>query len=289
MTDKKDYFINLLSQYNLKPQSIKLYSIKLNNINNWINVTTEDSIRKNINKIIKFIGNIQNINDKLAYLNALIKICTDELILNRLKLVRDDLNRTKFNNYKENKKTINFISYDKILEACTPDTTINGFLLYFSVRYPVRLSLWNIRIVKTLKSMNSTDNFIYIKKNSSSLYMNDFKNVNSMGRIIIPVDHDDHIILLKYLKSLSNPVYLLYNNNQCTPFKNKDQYSRKFKQLLNHALNTEKLTMNDVRRSYESWYIQSDTYKNMENKQKDKIHERLLHTTNTAHSIYNKV
>lgn len=292
-SSSKDYFVELLSKFDLKPQSIKLYSIKLNNINKQLpeSISSQQAIKKNYKAIIKYIKSLYNINDKLAYLNALIKITENSDALFSFKELRDLLNKMKFKSYKSNKKKDDFVSYDVILDVCKPSTDINEFMLYFSVRYPVRLALWNIKIAKTLKSMNDHDNYIYVRKNGSKLYMNDFKNSNSMGRVIINIDKEDNEILLAYLKRLDKPIYLLYNNDQCHPFVSVNAYSRKFKSLLNGALNRldNPLTMNDVRRSYESFVIQSDAYKALTNTQKDEVHRRLLHNSVTAHSIYNKV
>lgn len=105
-SSSKDYFVELLSKFDLKPQSIKLYSIKLNNINKQLpeSISSQQAIKKNYKAIIKYIKSLYNINDKLAYLNALIKITENSDALFSFKELRDLLNKMKFKSYKSNKK-----------------------------------------------------------------------------------------------------------------------------------------------------------------------------------------
>ena len=49
------------------------------------------------------------------------------------------------------------------------------------------------------------------------------------------------------------------------------------------------ITVNDIRKSYETYNINSSFYNTLTNKQKQDIHFKILHNMNTAHSIYNKI
>ena len=122
--------------------------------------------------------------------------------------------------------------------------------------------------------------------------MNNFKNVATFGKQKIKVFDNDAKIIRNYLKFLkdnkvnSNKFILNYYLQvlEYSP----DMYARNLtKKLLKST--GKKITMNQVRSSYETALIQSDAYKQMSNQEKDEAHKRLLHSTYTAQSIYNKV
>ena len=48
------------------------------------------------------------------------------------------------------------------------------------------------------------------------------------------------------------------------------------------------LTINDIRKIYETELINSQQYKSMNFKQKEEAHKKLLHSFTTAHMTYNK-
>ena len=298
--DYKNKIAQELANYGLKPASVKLYSNKLNVLHDKLGIT--DFIDENMmKKILEFIENL-GLDNQLAYLNSITKINkngeTNEVLIEK----RKGLNQKKFENYKNNIKSKSFVNYKELLamtndtnfDECSIDKCLNKFLLYFSVRYPIRLSLWNLRIAKNKKDMDMNKNYILIKPKQSTIYMNDFKNVRSMGPTQILVNKTDNEVVQKYMKKIKifdrNPEFLLNNwiHGHMVQFSSSDLYSKRLKLLLKDKLDTD-ISMNDIRRSYETNLIGSDEYRQMTNKQQEEEHKKLLHGKAISHLVYNKV
>lgn len=290
-----------LSKTGLKPASVKLYSIKLNKLYNILKGKDNNNNHLlNKSNVMEFINALSSVDDKLAYLNSIIKIINNESLKNYYTNERNNLNKQKFDKYKNNVQSDDFINYDRLLDvAYKPDftqdikTVLNQMLVYMSVRYPIRLSLWNIKIAKSKKDIKPNENYLYITTKTMKFIMQNFKNIDSMGPQEIDIEKEDQIIIRNYLKYLSQYLskveYLLYNYyNKILEISSTDMYARILKRLLNKRLNRE-ITMNNIRHAYESKLMQSDEYKNMTNAEKEKAHLRLLHTGHIAEMVYNKV
>lgn len=295
-------FKELLENAGLSKNTVKLYSIKLNQLDERFKLSPE-VLTSDKSKIVKFINAIEKTDNKLAYYNAILKyldLKKNDKSKNFYLEKRNELNKKKFKSYDNNLKGCNFVDYDILLAGSTPilDSTtremLESFLLFMSIRYPLRLSLWNIRLAKSKDGLDDTKNYFLIKKNGYSFIMNDFKNVKSFGKYEFDVDKEDIPAIKMYLKRLfkmkTNPEFLLYNyyNLESIPFGSSDVYSRKLKKILKERFDKD-LTINDIRRSYESHLIQSKRYKNMTNEEQKKEHAKLLHSASVARNCYNKV
>lgn len=300
--DSKQKFVDELSKTGLSTNSIKLYSIKLNKLNKEVPILSESEIVKNKNEIIKYINRIDGKDSALATLNALIKITKDRDVNSLFIIKRNELNRKKWDAYKNNKKDASFIEYQDLLNATDnisysdmfSNDWLDGFLAYFSVRYPLRLALWDARITYKKKGLDNTKNYIFIGKNKSTLILNSFKNVKTMGPQEIPILERDEEVIRRYIRELKNvmkkPEFLFnkWKARAVEKYPNSDVYSLRIKSILKKLFDKD-ISMNDIRKSYETELIQSDAYKNMTNEQKNKEHARILHSYNVAHSVYNKV
>ena len=299
-------FIKLLGDSGLSKSSIKLYNIKLRQLDDKFNISNKDIFLEESNlkylDILKFIDSLNTNDNKLAYLNAIIKyidIIKADQYRNIFIEERNKYNKLKFKSYDNNIKNCNFVDY-KLLLAVSQDiddisikNTLETFMMFLSIRYPIRLSLWNMRITKNKKNIDDTKNYLYIKTKGYSFIMNDFKNVRSFGKYEFDLDEQDWPVIKNYLKKVSTILprqeFVLYNYYQgIIPFSSADIYSKKLKKLLKNKFKKE-LTMNDIRRSYESELIQSDRYKNMTNELQKKEHAKLLHSASVARNCYNKV
>lgn len=298
----RDFIKEELTKTGLKPASVKLYSIKLNKIYNDLNGTDNNNNHLlNKSNVINYINSLNSTDDKLAYLNAIIKIIDNENLKKYYTEERNNLNKEKFDKYKNNVQPENFIDYDTLLNiASKPDftqdvkTVLYEMLLYISIRYPMRLSLWNIKIAKSKKEIEPNNNYLYITTKFARFVMQDFKNVESLGKQEIEINKDDIKVIREYIKflkkHLTNVEYLLYNfyNNDIIKISSPDIYARILQRLIKQKLNVD-ITMNNIRHAYESKFIQSDEYKNLTNAEKEKAHLRLLHTGHMAEMVYNKV
>lgn len=288
-------------EVDLKPSSVKLYNIKLNKLHKELgNNANNIKYLLDTKKVMTYLNGLNSNDDKLAYLNAILKVITNKKVADYYKEQRNKFNKIKLDNYKNNVKNDNFIDYQELLKYSPKpnfnddlEKVINDMVLYISVRYPMRLSLYNIRIARSKKNISNNLNYLYITNKDVKFLMNDFKNIDSMGAVEIEVNEEDKQLIKDYLKFLTNnnvkTEFLLYNYYKgVIPFSSTDMYSRKLKKLLNNIFNAD-LTMNDIRKSYETNLIQSDKYKTMTNNEKIKQHQKLLHTPFMANLAYNKV
>lgn len=299
----RDIIKEELRKTGLKEGSIKLYSIKLNKLYNDLKGKENNNNHLYITKnVMNYINKLNSIDDKLAYLNAIIKIIQNEEQLQKYYIEhRNKFNKIKTENYKHNTQPANFVDYDTLLKISPkPDfnkdikSVLYEMLLYMSIRYPMRLSLWNMKIAKTTRSIKPNENYLYITTKTAKFIMQDFKNISSMGIQEIELDKEDAQTVREYLKYLSNHLkkieYLLYNyyNKEIIKYSSTDIYARVLQRLLTQKL-TKDITMNNIRHAYESKIIQSPDYYKLTNAEKEKLHKRLLHTTETANANYNKV
>lgn len=294
---------------NLSASTIKLYSIKLNQIFKNFNTEFDESLFLDFPNIINYIKNLDvSTDNKLAFLNAIIIIVRNAedndvfYTLQKYIDARNKLNSEKFDKYKDNIKSDNFEEYDKLLTLTLPPDFKNDSVadvlakmnLYIAVRYPLRLSLYNAEIIKNKKNIDDEKNYLYITPRKIYFIMNNFKNVKIIGGQQIEVNEEHEKVIRDYVKWLNKnklSEYLLWNfnlkNNKPSKYLGPDLYAFNLKRLFNSLdLN---ISMNDIRRSYESKLIKSDYYKNLSNREKEKEHLKLLHSPTIANLVYNKV
>ena len=308
----KDLINQELNKTSLKPKSIKLYNTKLNMLYDKLGKDNNNNHLNNKRFIMNYINKANSVDDKLAYLNAIIKIIPDGNIKKYYQDERNKFNKIKMERYKNNIQSEGFVDYQILLNASPkPDftqdiqTVLNEMLLYISVRYPMRLTLWNITVVYNKKYIKPNINYLYITSTKMQFIMQAFKNIDSLGIVEIDIDSDDKDVIKNYLKYFNSYLskqefkerslngsqreLFLYNYyRKIISFSSENVYARKLKNLLEKKTNKD-ITMNDIRRAYETELIQSDRYRQMTNEEKEKAHLRLLHTAETARAIYNKI
>lgn len=312
----------------LSDGSIKLYGYKLNKLlSHFGYISKDESSKKKYNendfdisnfkfindydKVIDFIENSGFKNDnKIAYLNAILALYKygnlsflDKDLEPLYSNNRNEFNTLKFQMYKDNTKNPDFIDYQELLNLTQPanlklnntkiEDVLDRMILYFSVRYPLRLDLYNVKIVTLKKDLNSEDNQLYISNKNISFYMNKFKNVSAIGPQVIHITDDDEKKVirayLKYLKHYNLESHLLWKFRfKPYTFATANAYGKALSDIFTKFIN-KKVTMNDIRRSYESNLINSERYKQLTNKQKEAEHLRLLHSMFAAQYYYNKV
>jgi hypothetical protein len=300
---------------NLSKQTIKLYSIKLNQLYKNFNAEYDEDFEllSNFQTIINYINDLDvSIDNKLAFINAIVLIVrnskNDEVFHTLQKYIkfRNDLSSKKFDKYKDNKKNDNFVEYDELLLATPPpdfksdmpETILNKMLLWISVRYPLRLSLYNAEIIKSKKGIDDSKNYFYITPRKLYFLMNNFKNVKIIGKQVIEITDKEHIKIfrdyVKYLNKNGLNQFLLWNFfRNPMPLISSEMYAHVLNKLLQKInLNTDTgkgITMNDIRKAYETKLINSDYYKTLTNREKELEHKKLLHSPNIAMMVYNKV
>lgn len=159
---------------------------------------------------------------------------------------------------------------------------IDKFFIYMHVKYPLRLDYYNVPINPS--NTDNISNYMTYKDKILTFYLNDFKNVNSIGPQVITYEDPfiDH-----YMETFQ-PQYLLYQylRGEYVIFTSKVAFGIHLTNLIRKYTN-KKVTINDIRKIHESHIIQSPDYTKLTNRQKNALHAKLLHKTATAHNAYN--
>tara|TARA_R110000868_G_scaffold158315_2_gene386296 strand:- start:53 stop:958 length:906 start_codon:yes stop_codon:yes gene_type:complete len=301
MTYQKEVSDYLTKNFDLRPNSVKLYSLKLNQLHKDLGIDYKDGF-KNYNAIFNYIKDFK-VDKAIAFIHAIIYILdSSNHLIDIYKNKRSELSKIKAEKYENNTKSDNFIDYDKLYNLyIKPDfnddlkIVLNRMLLYIAIRYPMRNELGNIEIASKKSDMvNPNTNYLYITTRNMWFYMNQYKNVSSMGPINIPIEKEDQTVIREYLKFLKNNKinskrFLLNYYGGINEFLTNDLFGSKLKLLLKYNFPKNNLTMNDIRKAYETKLINSDEYKSMTNKEKQKKHNKLLHPMAAAHKAYNQV
>lgn len=165
---------------------------------------------------------------------------------------------------------------------------VNAMVVWINTHYPLRLDYYNIKI--NPDEITDKTNYATFKNGILTLYLNDFKNVKSMGPQVIKYDSD---VIRSYISTLSNyfsgmPIYLLYRwtRSGLKPFSSRIAYGSHLSDLLKKYTG-HSMTINDIRKIHESALIQGSDYASMAPAEKNKQHRKLLHSTKTANEVYN--
>lgn len=195
-----------------------------------------------------------------------------EFIYNNLFLDREDIEKLKTDTAK--------YKYLKLL-------TQYIISILYTKEPPVRAD-W-VTVLLDIKS--DKENWLNTKK--GEINWNQFKNIKSMGpkvfHLSTPTINALHhyIFILKYI--IKDPKYLIYqiHNNTYKPF-SREVFSTYFINLNKQYL-MKPLSINSYRKIYETHIINLPNYNKLTNNEKDLIHNKLLHSRNTANSDYLKI
>jgi hypothetical protein len=201
---------------------------------------------------------------------------------------------TKDNKVKESKKG-NYITYKElksIMDKVSIDDIIDRLLIgLYVLQPPLRNDYHGVELLEKNKpeKERKKGNYIVMRPKSWMLYLNEFKNVDVFGPQVYKYSKKfncDLYNLLKLSFELMPRKYLIVRPSgvPCTDV----DISKRIPQITKKYLNTE-LTINDIRKIYETNLINSPRYKSLSLKLKEQEHHKLLHSFTTAHTSYNKV
>ncbi len=154
----------------------------------------------------------------------------------------------------------------------------------------IRNNYWTLNIIKKqsdYKDKNDNLNYMIINNVTVYLYLQSYKNYNSLGAMKIEIHKSTQKLIRLFYKIMnillqSEPNNFLYHIslNKIEPLKENATKS-KIIELSNKYFNSP-LSINDYRHIWEIQIQTSDEYKNMSYKEKEKIHNKLLHSIDTA-------
>lgn len=241
-------------------------------------------------RILHNINALSSDSYKLIALRAIYNIATDKQYSYYKPLYQELQNK---NNKKDKilPMTLQQLYGITVVEKDPIKQLVNGFIIYMNTHYPLRLDYYNLLI--NPKETSKSDNYVIYRNGILTLYLNDFKNVKSMGPQVIT--YNDPIIK-EYIAKLTayfghTPEYLLYrydkDKKNIKSFGSRIAYGRYLQDILTKYSGV-KLTINDIRKIHESTTIQGNGYNELTTEQKNNIHSKLLHSKNTALVSYNK-
>lgn len=244
------------------------------------------SMRGNLLTIILVIGGILEFDeDKM-------KIYKKEKLDNQIKYMTKQQEQEK--NIKENENWVNITDLKKIpnywkrqFEKSTKDKKINSLKwlvasLYMTANYlpPERGNIY-IKMKYTKTYPNDNNNY-FVDGNKKQLLLNDFKTIKALGKKVFNIPKNS-----KILKALN--AYRLYNNTEyllINPKNDKPFTSPRFTEFLQSVFKPTGKKVSSV--MLRKIYI-SDFYKDDKKiKTRRKLANKMLHSSSTAQSIYEK-
>lgn len=245
------------------------------------------SMKGNLLTIILVVGGILELDeDKM-------KIYKKEKLENQIKYMTKQQEQEK--NIKENENWVDITDLKKIpnywkrqFEKSTKDKKINSLKwlvgsLYMSANYlpPERGNIY-IKMKYTKTDPDNDNNNYFVDGEKKQLFLNDFKTVKTLGRKVFKIPKNSKII-----KALN--AYRLYNNTEyflINPKNNKPFTSPRFTEFLQSVFKPTGKKVSSV--MLRKIYI-SDFYKNDKKiKIRKNLANKMLHSSNTAQSIYEK-
>ena len=164
-------------------------------------------------------------------------------------------------------------------------TLFDYVALHLCIHYPLRL-VW-----PTIGLSPEDPNHL----SGNTLYLRDFKNHRLLGNQSVRLDPSTTALLRTYLAFLRDvlgeqPGMLLYRvgRDSVGPYASAAAFGIALRAMFERYAGLPQ-TMNQIRHTVESHLIQSPAYARMTNRQKAKAHARLLHSTATAQTAYNKI
>ncbi len=270
----------------LKESTKALYKLALKKLN-----ITDEKELDNSDEIIRRINNMSSTSYKILALKAIYHITTEEQYKPYFKLLQQLQNKKKIDNDNDNDDklpmTLEELLNIEVIEKDPLRRLVNAFFIWINTHYPLRLDYYNLKI----NPIKEEKNYLTYHNGILTLYLNDFKNVKTMGSQVITYDSQD---IRNYIKSLETyfghlPEYLLYrwSRKGLLPFKSRIAFGRHLSDII-YKYTRKKVTINTIRKIHESNLIQSESYNKLTNSQKNEKHRALLHSTSTANSVYNK-
>ena len=156
-------------------------------------------------------------------------------------------------------------------------------VLLYTKLPPLRLDYYKIKIF-THKTHINDENYLVINNDEVKLYLNDYKNVGKMGKVVL--DYPDAIEdelrkWYNFKKENGYPTeYLFYSNHENKLFTS-NSFGKFLTSIFKHYLKIP-LTVNMLRHIYETELITSKDYNKMTIAQKEEQHKKLLHDFSTA-------
>lgn len=303
-TSKQTYIRHLKTIYNLVGEQIYndvIYTIDFVNTK-YDNNNTRHGHFKALAKLTNFKGYVEEMRkcatySKNAYMHNIVNVNDQNFITltelkNILNIMENDIVKQFGELWIFNFKT--WIRRNDLRQEYYR-MILDYMILMITINHPLRADYYDMNVKYEID--NTNNNFILVKDDSVELHMNYYKNSTKYKNTNIQILNEhaynnimNFIKLYEYLYK-RKPEKLLYRPKaklQCRPIKERQNYLNIVKNTIYHYTN-KNISINTIRKIYETDLIQSEKYKYMTNAEKEEEHQKLLHSRHIANDIYNKV
>ena len=272
----------------------KTYIQKLNLIKKKYFPDTEnfDWIKKSIEVIKKIKSDDLSDSSKKLFFNALYSVSQDPLYHKEIfsfgKLIDDKVKENKV----KPEKLKEYVSLKELKKIVPLVTDLQDKLLIslYVLQPPLRNDYAGVKLLKKNKpyAERKKGNYMVMRPKSWMFYLNEYKNVAQFGpqkyKYSTKFNPEIYKILLESYEV--NPREYLIEKRAGYAMSDGD-ISKRIQMITKKYIN-KTLSINDIRKIYETDLINSQQYKSMNFKQKEAEHRKLLHSFTTAHSTYHK-
>lgn len=277
--------ISILNNYKKNNKWINEQNYKISTLKSWyIALFSLSKNEKNVNdKALEFYHEnmikLRNKNNKEIKKNIKSKKQSEEWVdYEELKKIPTLLkNILSSINEKENKKKYYRTYTDYViisLYTLIPPLRLDYFKMYIFDKEQLRYYPRYMEINK--------------KKKQIKIHLNEFKNVNKIGKQVIEINNKELInIIINYINFKEKNNYktelLLYsitNKGEEVEFTS-NTFGRKVERIFQKYIG-KKITVGLVRHLYESWLLKQPWYQNMNLNDREKEHLKALHTLSTG-------
>jgi hypothetical protein len=178
--------------------------------------------------------------------------------------------------------------YNNMKEETKEEITNKLLVALYVLQPPLRNDYINLKLFykKPNEKEDKENNYLIIRKKNIVFVLNHYKTSKTFGqqKYLYKIRTEIHRILTKYLETFD--LRSEKPENYLFPYNDK-QMSQKIQNIFIKLIN-KPITINDLRKIYETALVNSNSYKSMTLAQKEKEHAKLLHSFITAHTNYNK-
>lgn len=161
-------------------------------------------------------------------------------------------------------------------------------MVLYTLQPPIRLDYYNVLVYNKEETPNEEENYIQLtNKRNLFLHMNYFKNVNKIGKQQLKLPSNVSQVIKNWVelkKQYTQDKHLLFNIGGGMEFKTfttSNTFGKYLKRIL-EKYTGKQITIDLLRRIYETELINSKVYRNMTNTEQEKQHLRLLHSKQIA-------
>ena len=168
-------------------------------------------------------------------------------------------------------------------------------LSVYCCREPFRLDFAMMKVAFNKLPESKEDNYLLVKDNGMTIFMNKFKNVKKIGKqtselsseLVDIMTYWFQLIHIVKKKKAEYVFYLVKGDLKMVQFPSTNTFGKKLSTTFKKYTG-KNITINLIRKIWETEMIQSEEYSQMTIREKENVHKKLLHGTSVA-GEYNRI